>query len=86
MRNTARCSQRCFFVAGLERWPSGLRHTLAKRAIGKLIRGFESLSLRKVLTTFVPEHPPTKEKPVATFATVVRLGKTLTKVRPDGPS
>lgn len=31
----------------LERWPSGLRHSPGKTAMGKLIREFESLPLRQ---------------------------------------
>ena len=44
--NRRKATKWIFFVPGVERWPSGLRHALAKRASGKLLRGFESLSLR----------------------------------------
>ena len=40
----------------LERCPSGLRSTLGKRVYSKGYRGFESLSLRRFLTSANPAH------------------------------
>ena len=40
----------CGYFAGLpEGWPSGLRHTLGKRAYGKTYRGFESRPFRHTI-------------------------------------
>ncbi len=44
------------FCSCAERCPSGLRSTLGKRVYGEPYRGFESLSLRQLLSEWIFEN------------------------------